>query len=60
MKVDTSAEAIDSILRDLERGSNNAAFLERVRMTLHSVRSERDMLAYEKGGHTLWRRYTGQ
>ena len=61
---DTSDKHIDEVISkfkeslEMHRRILSADDVRGVTELLHAVRSERNMLAYEKGGHTLWKRYT--
>ena len=59
--MDTSDKMIDDLISDMrfyaERDERWEPRLTVWADTLHKVRTERNMLAYEKGGHSLWTRY---
>ena len=53
---DTSDDRVDEVVAFLQEAGDVVS--EEVAELIHALRSERNMLAYEKGGHTLWKRYT--
>ena len=58
---DTRDERVDRqirLLKGLHPPEVTERDLECWAELLHALRSERNMLAYEKGGHSLWKRYT--
>ena len=60
MNVQTDDKTID-LWMDALRGKAPECFeldKELLAQTLHKLRTERNMLAYEKGGHQLWKRHS--
>ena len=59
MSIDTSDDRVDAVIEWLNEGIAGG-HAESIAELLHALRAERNMLAYEKGGHQLWKRFAGK